>query len=122
MEWWLYTLKTYANKFGSPRSLSYIYDVNNEKIKVMTKKEQLQKGNIKFTVKGITTYDRNENGEWGDVPQVFEVSHNGESINSGYRGMNVNKWGPTCVTLYTFNMLGKKTVGKINYKSIELCQ
>ncbi len=32
--------------------------------------------------------------------------------------MNVNKWGPTCVTLYTFDMLGKRSVGKINYKDI----
>ena len=36
-----------------------------------------------------------------------------DSINAEYRGMNVKKWGPTCVTLYTFDMLGKKSVGKI---------
>ena len=90
--------------------------------KVMSIKEQLQKGNVKFTVKGQTTYGKDENGEWGTVPKVFEVSDNGESIHSDWYGMNVNKWGPTCVTLYTFNMLGKKTVGKINYKNIEICQ
>ena len=35
-------------------------------------------------------------------------------------GMNVTKWGPTCVTLYTFDMLGKKSVGKIKYKLITI--
>ena len=34
--------------------------------------------------------------------------------------MNVNKWGPTCVTLYTFDMLGKKIIGKIKYSDIEI--
>ena len=34
--------------------------------------------------------------------------------------MNVNKWGPTCVTLYTFDMLSKKTTGKINYKNVNI--
>ena len=36
------------------------------------------------------------------------------------RGMNINKLGPTCITLYTFDMLGKKSVGKINYKDITI--
>ena len=48
----------------------------------MSIKEQLQKGNVKFTVKGQTTYGKDENGEWGRVPKVFEVSNNGESIHA----------------------------------------
>ena len=36
------------------------------------------------------------------------------------RGMNVTKLGPTCITLYDYNMLGKKTVGKINYKDVTI--
>lgn len=35
------------------------------------------------------------------------------------RGMNVEKWGPTCVTLYTYDMLGNKTTGKIKYLDVE---
>ena len=42
------------------------------------------------------------------------------SIHDGWRGMNVKKFGPTCVTLYTYDMLGKKTVGKIKYSDIEI--
>ena len=35
------------------------------------------------------------------------------------KGMNVNKFGPTCVTLYTYDMLGNRTVGKFRYDLIE---
>ena len=85
-------------------------------------REQLQKGDVRFTVKGITTYRSDDNGEYGMNPKIFRVSKKGDSINDehGWDGMNVTKWGPTCVTLYTFDMLGKKSVGKINYKSITI--
>jgi hypothetical protein len=33
--------------------------------------------------------------------------------------MNVNKFGPTCVTVYTFDMLGNRTSGKFRYDLIE---
>jgi len=32
--------------------------------------------------------------------------------------MNVQKFGPTCVTLYTFDMLNNKTTGKIKYSDV----
>jgi len=88
-------------------------------------KEQLQKGNAKFTIDGITTYRRGgEDNEYGNFPKIFKVSEKGESISVDefllMDGMNVNKWGPTCVTLYTYDMLGKKSVGKINYKDITI--
>tara|TARA_R110002167_G_scaffold43502_3_gene131355 strand:+ start:5108 stop:5407 length:300 start_codon:yes stop_codon:yes gene_type:complete len=83
--------------------------------------KQLQEGDIRFTVKGITTYRSDENGEYGMNPKIFKVSKDAESINTElYDGMNVTKWGPTCVTLYTFDMLGKKSVGKINYKRVTI--
>ena len=35
-------------------------------------KEQLQKGNAKFTIDGITSYTRGgEDNEYGDFPKVF---------------------------------------------------
>ena len=88
-------------------------------------KEQLQKGNAKFTIDGITSYTRGgEDNEYGDFPKIFKVNEGGDSINPdeilSFDGMNVTKWGPTCVTLYTYNMLGKKSVGKINYKDITI--
>tara|TARA_B110000037_G_C16854591_1_gene397352 strand:+ start:252 stop:602 length:351 start_codon:yes stop_codon:yes gene_type:complete len=87
-------------------------------------KEIIEKGNVRFTVEGITEYRRGgEDNEYGIFPKIFRVNEDGNSIfeDSGLfgRGMNVTKLGPTCVTLYDYNMLGKKTVGKINYKDIK---
>ena len=88
-------------------------------------KEQLQKGNTRFTIDGLTTYCRSEvNGEYGMNPKIFKVQEGADSIfvdetYSG-KGMNVTKWGPTCVTLYTFDMLNKKTIGKIKYSDITI--
>jgi|TARA_B100000767_G_scaffold40033_1_gene33655 hypothetical protein len=87
----------------------------------MNIKEQLQKGEVKFTIKGITTYRSDDNGEYGMNPKIFKVSKGGDSIYAEFDGMNVTKWGPTCVTLYTFDMLGRKSVGKMNYKDITIC-
>ena len=36
--------------------------------------------------------------------------------------MNVTKFGPTCVTLYSYDMLSKKTVGKINYSNVKILE
>ena len=88
-------------------------------------KEIIEKGNAKFTVTGITEYRRGgENNEYGDFPKVFRVNEGGDAIFEEDillgRGMNINKLGPTCITLYTFDMLGKKSTGKINYKDITI--
>tara|TARA_R110001632_G_scaffold60622_3_gene146886 strand:+ start:641 stop:991 length:351 start_codon:yes stop_codon:yes gene_type:complete len=88
-------------------------------------KEIIEKGNVKFTVEGINHYRRGgENNEWGDFPKIFKVSKSGDSIREDDillgGGMNINKLGPTCITLYTFDMLGKRTTGKINYKDITI--
>tara|TARA_B100000497_G_scaffold74274_1_gene83238 strand:+ start:522 stop:818 length:297 start_codon:yes stop_codon:yes gene_type:complete len=83
-------------------------------------KEQLQEGNIKFHVAGQTIYCKGEDGEYGMNPKTFRVSDSGESINTDYDGMNVTKWGPTCVTLYTFDILGKKSIGKIKYSDVTI--
>ena len=32
--------------------------------------------------------------------------------------MNVTKWGPTCVSLFTYDMFGRKIVGKIKYANV----
>ena len=38
------------------------------------------------------------------------------------QGMNVNKFGPTCVTLYTFDMLGNRTSAKIKYSDVKFVE
>ena len=86
----------------------------------MNIKNELQKGDVEFTIKGITSYCKGNDGEYGMNPKTFKVSKDSGAIYAEYNGMNVTKWGPTCVTLYTFDMLGKKSVGKINYKDITI--
>ena len=87
-------------------------------------KEQLQKGNVRFTIDGLTTYRKGDDGEYGMNPKVFKVHEDAESIHTdetfSISGMNVTKWGPTCVTLYTFDMLNKKSNGKIKYSDITI--
>ena len=79
----------------------------------------MNEGNCKFTVKGHTTYGKDENGEWKEnVLKTFRMGSKCESIWCEYHGMNVQKFGPTCVTLYAYDMLSKKTVGKIKYSDI----
>ncbi len=85
----------------------------------------IEKGNAKFTVEGITEYRRGgEDNEYGNFPKIFRVNEDGDAVYEDEytfgRGMNIKKLGPTCITLYTFNMLGKKSVGKINYKDITI--
>ena len=80
----------------------------------------------KFTVNGITEYGRKKDGEYDKIAKVFRTSSPNKDglIGSIYedrpfsQGMNVNKWGPTCVTLYTYDMLGKRSVGKIRYADV----
>jgi len=83
-------------------------------------KDQLQKGSVKFTVEGITSYCKGNDGEYGMNPKVFEVNVDAGAIHAEFNGMNVTKWGPTCITLYTFDMLGKKSIGKIKYSKVTI--
>ena len=60
------------------------------------RKEIIENGNVKFTVKGITEYRRGgEDNEYGDFPKIFRVNESGDSIfeDSGLfgRGMNITK-------------------------------
>ena len=95
--------------------------MKKDKIKVMKIKEIreiLMTEEVKFTVKGITDYKKN--------PKVFRTSkgidRNVESIwvDDEFQGMNVRKFGPTCVTLFTYDMLDRKIVGKIKYEDVTI--
>jgi hypothetical protein len=37
-----------------------------------------------------------------------------------FDSMNVEKFGPTCVWLYTYNMMGTRTLEKIRYENVEI--
>jgi hypothetical protein len=60
--------------------------------------------------------------------KVFKCDNNGKgevgSISVDMKwyfdSMNVEKFGPTCVWLYTYNMMGTRTLEKIRYENIEI--
>jgi hypothetical protein len=74
-------------------------------------REILKSTSVEFTIKG-------KSGVFKTCCFGKNSKQNG-SIWQAFHGMNVSKWGPTCVTLYTFDMLSNKTVGKIKYSDIE---
>jgi len=78
---------------------------------------------VEFTVNGITEYGKKKDGSYGQVSKVFKGRQGynknyNDSISNDFRSMNVTKWGPTCVTLYTYDMLNKRSVGKIKYEDV----
>lgn len=96
-------------------------------MKIKEIKEQLQTKTVRFNVKGHKDYQEGPDGKYGDYPAKFRTfgSEHGETsaIFKGFsHGMNVTKFGPTCVTLYTYDMLGKKTVGKIKYADVTILE
>ena len=100
--------------------------MNKERNTIIQEKLRLVK-EVRFTIKGHTEYgDYNkETKKFDKIKKVFRVNEKGDAI---YRdrlfgdGMNVNKWGPTCVTLYSFDMFGRRIRGKIKYSDIEIIE
>ena len=85
------------------------------KYSVEKTREILMKGDVVFSLKGSKdTFTTGKIHEWNDK------GYSGYISKDMFSQMNVNKWGPTCVTLYTYDMLGNKTTGKFSYKDIEI--
>jgi hypothetical protein len=84
--------------------------------------KKLQEQGTKFTVKGITTYKKED--------KLFQI-HTHESMSGSTLvsvrefpntwvgiGMNVDKFGPTCMWLYDYDMFNKEIRYKVKYKDI----
>ena len=80
-------------------------------MKIEIIKKILKNQIVEFTIKG-------KSGVFRTACFDKNAKQNG-SIWNAFHGMNVSKWGPTCVTLYTFDMLSKKSTGKIRYSDIQ---
>ena len=97
-------------------------------MKIKEIKEQLQFKKVIFNVKGHKDYQEGPDGKYGDYPTKFRTHGSEGKWGTGAifkdfsDGMNVSKFGPTCVTLYTYDMLGKKTVGKIKYADVTILE
>jgi hypothetical protein len=80
-------------------------------------KDVIEKKEVKFQVKNLT----NHNGEL----RTFQINHIIGNLElhsvieiNRHNSMNVDKFGSTCMWLYSYDMLDNKTKGKISYKDI----
>ena len=76
------------------------------------KNELMTSMNVRFKVKG-------QEDDYAFKMCCLEEGEN-KAVSRMYQQMNVSKFGPTCMTLYTYDMMGKKTVGKIRYADVIL--
>ena len=80
-------------------------------------RKELQEGTVQFTCGLLDLF--------GEKEQVFITNHCDDLTSikeAGIMGgsMNVNKFGPTCITLYSYDMLKNRTTGKIKYEDINI--
>ena len=88
----------------------------------------LENQEVKFTIKGMTHYTKDDKGNWGNFTKVFQteqIEGKTEAIflvgKSGMgNGMNVDKFYPTTFTLYTFDILGNQTKGRVKYQDVTI--
>lgn len=104
------------------KNKNYTWGPEEEYYPVETEKDirtTLMKGDVAFSVKGRKdVFVTGKISKWNTGKKLVNYS---EYISKDiFTQMNVNKWGPTCVTLYTFNMLGNKSVGKIKYSDVTI--
>ena len=90
----------------------------------------MTKDKVTFNIKGITEYQciDKETKEYGHAPKILKTNRPfGNDIQStsitcryGYHGMNVTKFGPTSFTVYSFDLLGNRTRGRIKYEDVTI--
>jgi len=97
--------------------------MKNKEIKTILESQE-----VKFTIKNHTEYGRKaDDGSYGYIPRLFQTNKYDDDEPSGsisdkygFRSMNIEKFGPTSFTVYTFDLLGKKTRGRIKYQDVTL--
>ena len=88
--------------------------MKKDKNDIKTIKEVLMNSEVEFAIRGWDEKFRTRKGyNSEEISSIWEATPLG-------RGMNVNKFGPTCVTLYSFDMMKNRTVAKIRYADVEL--
>jgi hypothetical protein len=96
--------------------------MKNEEIKTI-----LENQKVTFNVKGHTEYSKKDDGEWGYIAKLFRTQkhHDNEPSGSisdkyGFNQMNIDKFGPSSFTVYTFDLMGKRTRARIKYQDVTL--
>jgi len=90
-------------------------------------KKTLMNGNCIFTVEGIETYQKLDNGQYGYALQHLQVSEDIryiEEVNTiGMGGeMNISKFTEKTIHLYSYSILHNKVKGKINYNDVTIIE
>lgn len=87
--------------------------------------EKLNQDGTRFTIKGITTY---KGGEKPFKVNVSEYDNGWKLISIGEddmlfgKSMSVEKYGPTCMWLFSYDMFERKSTFKIKYKDVTLIE
>ena len=87
-------------------------------------KKALQLNNTEFTVKGLNSYNKDENGKY--LPQVFHTNVSKGSAAFYAKdiwlvsGMNVSRFGAKKVSLFTYTAFGKKASQTVAYSQITI--
>lgn len=90
-------------------------------------KNLLTKGNCIFTIKGIETYQKINNSDFGYSPQQFKMSKKADSIAEINTigmggGFNVIKFTKNTIHLYTYSILHDRVNAKINYQDVTILE
>ena len=94
-----------------------------------TRNALMTKDKLKFNIDGIREYQcvDKETNEYAYAPKIFtthrfDSDEQTTSINCKYgiNGMNINKFGPTSFTVYSFDLLGNRTRSRIKYEDVTI--
>lgn len=87
--------------------------------------EKLNQDGTRFTIKGITTYKGDIKpfkvrvSEHNNGLKIISIEEDGKLFG---QSMSVEKYGPTCVWLFSYDMFGRKSTFKIKYKDVTLIE
>jgi hypothetical protein len=95
--------------------------MKNKEIKTILENQE-----VKFNIEGQREYSKREDGSYGWIPKLFKTNkYDDKQVGSicgkyGISGMNIDKFGPSSFTVYTFDLMGKKTRARIKYQDVTL--
>ncbi len=94
-----------------------------------TRTALMTQNKLKFNIKGITEYQcvDKETNEYDYAPKIFktyrfdsDAQTSSITCRFGIQGMTVTKFGPTSITVYSFDLLGNRTRSRIKYEDVTI--
>jgi len=80
-------------------------------------KKRLESGDVKIQIKGVFNYNNKLKTLKMERDKEMDINSLHEDEIFG-KGMNVEKFGPTCMWLFSYDMMGNKTKSKVKYSDI----